>query len=432
MVFTTGKVITMKRFMLFIMFLMAGALSVLQPSGKDLNSGSVLNDSIQIITKYSLFSEYHKNKDYESAYPYGWEVLKVEPNKFAKWIYYKMEDITWFFHDSTDYPEAKKKAVADTTRYLYDMAMKYYPERQAYFQLKKAYITEFWLKVAPELAAKEYEKAIALDSGVAIYYYNRLGQLYKTLAQDNPEYKTTAIDFFTFLSDKEPNNPQWNQELEGLVESIDELVALAKKAWDLEPENLAKAWKYTSLCLKSGKQTEAIEALEKMVVAAPTTINYWNQLSSLYFKTDQLDKAIDAYKKLVELEPNTKEHYLNLGIALKDKGQLSAARTQFIKASEVGNNWGLPIFYEGLLYETAARNCGFEFMDKCVYQLAVDTYRRAYAMDASTFQAKERMAALGSSVPQKEDYFFRKYKSGQRIEISGNCYGWIGKSIVVP
>lgn len=432
MVFTTRKVTTMRVKMLFVVFLMAGSLSLLNASGKEFNLSQSANDSIQLITKYSLFSEYHKNKDYESAYPYGWEVLRTDPKKFAKWIYYKMEDITWYFHDSTDYDAAKKKAVADTTLHLYNMAIENYPDRQAYFQLKKAYISEFWLQVAPEQAAKEYEKAIALDSGVAIYYYNRLGQLYKTLAQNSAEYKSTAIDFFTFLSDKEPNNPQWNQELEGLVESIDELVALAKKAWDLEPENMAKAWKYTLLCLKAGKQEEAVAALEKMVVVAPSTINYWNQLSSLYFKMDQLDKAIDAYKKLIELEPTTKEHYLNLGIALKDKGQLSASRVQFVKASEVGNNWGLPIFYEGLLYETAARNCGFEFMDKCVYQLAVDTYRRAFAMDPSTFQAKERIAALQSSIPQKEDYFFRKYKSGQRIEITGNCYGWIGRSISVP
>jgi len=169
-----------------------------------------------------------------------------------------------------------------------------------------------------------------------------------------------------------------------------------------------------------------------MVKKSPATINYWNQLSSLYYKLDRLDAAIDAYKKLIELEPTTREHYLNLGIALKDKGQLSAARVQFQKASEIGNNWGLPIFYEGLLYETAARNCGFEFMDKCVYQLAVETYRRAFNMDPTTTQARERISALQSSVPQKEDYFFRKLKSGQRVEITGSCYGWIGRSITVP
>lgn len=420
----------MKKVFAIITFLFVAFAAPVQAAGM-LNAATA-NDSIQLITKYSLFSEYHKNRDYESAYPYGWEVLKTDPKRFAKWIYFKMEDIVWFFRDSSNFDEVKKKAVEDTTLYLYNLALENYPERQSYFQLKKAFIAEVWLNWPAVESAVEYEKAIALDSTVAMYYYNRLGQLYKAIAKENPEKKEQAIDFFTFLSEKEPNNPQWNTELEGLVESIDELIELAKKAWDQDPENLTKGWKYTSLCLKAGKQELAVAALETMVKKSPATINYWNQLSSLYYKLDRLDAAIDAYKKLIELEPTTREHYLNLGIALKDKGQLSAARVQFQKASEIGNNWGLPIFYEGLLYETAARNCGFEFMDKCVYQLAVETYRRAFNMDPTTTQARERISALQSSVPQKEDYFFRKLKSGQRVEITGSCYGWIGRSITVP
>ena len=30
---------------------------------------------------YSLFSEYYKNKDYESALPYGWKILEKYPEK---------------------------------------------------------------------------------------------------------------------------------------------------------------------------------------------------------------------------------------------------------------------------------------------------------------------------------------------------------------
>jgi tetratricopeptide (TPR) repeat protein len=132
------------------------------------------------------------------------------------------------------------------------------------------------------------------------------------------------------------------------------------------------------------------------------------------------------------LDPNTKEHYLNIGIAYRDKGSFSAARTQFQKAYDLDRNWALPVFYEGLLYETAARNCGFDFMDKCVYQLAVDTYRRAVSIDPNFSQARDRISALSNSVPTKEDYFFRQLKSGTSIRIEGKCYDWIGRSITVP
>ena len=33
------------------------------------------SDSMKVLTDYSLFSEYHKNKDYVSALPYGWSVI---------------------------------------------------------------------------------------------------------------------------------------------------------------------------------------------------------------------------------------------------------------------------------------------------------------------------------------------------------------------
>ena len=58
-------------------------------------------DSMEVLKLYSLFSEYHKNKDFESAMPYGWQVLECDADRFRKWIYYKMEDGLWYIHDST-------------------------------------------------------------------------------------------------------------------------------------------------------------------------------------------------------------------------------------------------------------------------------------------------------------------------------------------
>jgi len=72
-------------------------------------------------------------------------------------------------------------------------------------------------------------------------------------------------------------------------------------------------------------------------------------------------------------------------------------------------------------------------MDKCVYQLAVDTYRKAVNIGGSSAaNARERIQALANSVPQKEDYFFRKLRSGSEVKIEGACYNWIGKSIIIP
>ncbi len=411
------------------LFLMLSVFSAF-PKGNTLVV--VPDDSTKILELYSLFSEYYKNKDYQSAVPYGWQVLQMNPEKFSKYIYYKMEDALWYLHDSSDIAPETKEAIADTMNYLYNLAEKYNPDSKGYFQVRKAFVEQEWLKVPADSVIADYELAFKYNPGLDSYYYNMLGQLYKANASDSNDYKTKAIDLYTKLSDKEPNNPQWPQELEGLVENIDELVALTKKNWENDKENPEKAWKYASTAMKANNFQEAVVPLEFLVNQSPESVNYWTQLAQAYQKTDQLNKAEDAYKKLIQIDPQNKNHYLNLGLVYKDKGQLSAARTQFQKANDVGNGWAQAVYYEGLLYEQAARNCTFDFDAKVAYQIAVDTYRKALSIDPNFSQARERINALSDSVPTQEDYFFRKYKSGQTVSPSGDCYSWIGKSVTVP
>ena len=140
----------------------------------------------------------------------------------------------------------------------------------------------------------------------------------------------------------------------------------------------------------------------------------------------------DSYKKLIKLQPDNRDSYFNLALLYKDMGQLSVARSYLNKASKVSDGWDYPIYIEAGLYEQAARSCGFEFEDKLVYQLAVDTYRKAARMGGEhSSAAAQRAKELQNSVPTKEDYFFRKKKNGEVIKIEGKCYDWIGRSVTV-
>lgn len=392
----------------------------------------VQSDSLKLIEQYSLFSEYHKNKDYKSALPYGWQVLSMDQKKFAKWIYYKMEDCLWWMHDSSDLTDVEKSAIADSMPNFYAMAFENYPDAKPFFQTHKAYVFETWLNKPVNEVISEYELASQLDPEMDPFYYDRLGELFINNADDNNEYKSEAIDIYSNLSEKYPDDQRWTTKLESLVENIDQLVDLAKRTWDLNPDDATKAWKYAALAIKANRYQEAIVALEFLVAKSPEVVNYWAQLATAYQKTDDLNKAESTFKKLIQLEPDKKEHYLNLGIVYKDKNQLSAARTQYQKASEVGKGWGLPIYYEGNLYEQSARGCEFDFDAKLVFLLAVETYRKARNMDPSLSQAQERINALSVAVPTNEDYFFRGFKKGDVIPINGKCSTWVGKSVTVP
>lgn len=80
-------------------------------------------DTLKIYRKWSLFAEYHKNGDYETALPYGFEILEINPGKF-KTIFLKMEDCLIYLHDSTNVDANQKKIYADTLMYIYDLAIK--------------------------------------------------------------------------------------------------------------------------------------------------------------------------------------------------------------------------------------------------------------------------------------------------------------------
>lgn len=390
-------------------------------------------DSMKILEKYSLFSEYQKNKDYASALPFGWEVLQLDPVKFKKWIYYKMETALWYLYDSTETTPEEKLSIEDTTMYLYNLALTFYPEDKSYFESHKAFIMENWLHAPDEEVIKEYEQAIADNKDLSSYYYDRLGKLYIKNMSDENDYKTKALDLYTYLSEIEPDNPQWPQILEGLVDNIDELVKLTKENWLRNKDDLGKAWKFAQTAMRAGAYTEAIEGLEFLISKSPETVNYWNQLATAYFKVGRFGDTENAYSKLIELEPDNKDNYYNLATIYTDLNKYSKARQYFEKASNIGGGWGKAIMSVAHIYEQSATNCpNNDFNSKLVYKLAQDTYRKAYSMDPSLTGARDRAGALSGVVPSQEDYFFRGYKSGTVVPITGDCFSWIGKSVTVP
>ncbi len=379
-----------------------------------------------------MFSEYHKNKDYQSALPYGWQVLECDKRKFAKWIYYKMEDCFWYIHDSTDTEITEQFFVEDSILAFYDMAIMYYPDAMAYFQVRKAFVSETWLNLNAEVCIAEYQKAAEYNPEMDTYYYNKFGQIYIANMSDENDYKFKAIDIYTMLAVREPDNPEWPRILSTLVDDVGQLLDIRKKNWELDKDNLEKAWTYASECLRAQDYERAIEPLEFLTQKSPETLNYWNQLATAYNKVGRLQDAEAAYQKLLTLDPSNKDFYFNLGLIYKEQGKLSKARQYFESANSKAGGWGMAIFSIGLLYEQSARNCTFDFNTKLVYLLAQDTYRRAVNIDPSLSQARDRISALSSSVPTQEDWFFHKKKSGDVIPITGDCFTWIGKSVTVP
>lgn len=388
----------------------------------------------EAMIQFSLFNEDQKNGLYESAYEYGWNVINNDPAPFVKYrLFPKMEDVLFYMHDSVATTDEEKAAFADTTIYFYEQAVQYDTAKKPYYLARKAFVIENWTDQPVENAIAAYKVALEADPNLDTFYQDRLGLLLSNNATDENGYKLEALELYSKLSEAEPENATWISRIESLAEDKNELVEITYKAWQLDQENMEKAWKYASTAMSNRNYDKAVEPLEFLVERSPEVINYWNQLATAYQKLDQIDKAVSAYKKLIDLQPDNAEHYVNLALMYKNQGQLAASRSYLQKAMSVDPSWDYPIYIEGTLYEQAARSCGFEFMDKVVYLLAVNTYREAASKGGNySSTAQERVSALSNSIPSQEDYFFRKIKSGDTVKIEGKCYDWINRTVTIP
>ncbi len=396
-------------------------------------------DSVNVMVEASLFFEAYKNKQYDLwTMDHGFKLLNTKPDAFPQFKpYKKLDKLIWAIHDDTSgaITEDDKKMLADTILYLYDRAIKYDSANAGNYLVKRAYIFEVWRGEPVEKVIEAYETAFNSGKKFAneTYYKDRLGKIYARNAEDDNDYKLKALELYSSLSEQEPDNAIWISRIEALAENQDELVEITKKSWDLDKENDEKAWKYASLCIKTKHFEKSIEPLAYLVEKSPDVVNYWRELAHAYDKLSETDKSIHAYKKLIELEPDNKVNYVNLAIIYKKLEQLSVSRSYLLKAISKDKNWDYPYWIEGQLYEQAARNCGFDFIDKCVYQLAVNKYKKAASLGGTyQLQASQRAKALSKSVPTQEDYFFRNLKSGDKIKIEGKCYNWINREITVP
>ncbi len=394
------------------------------------------SDSVNVMVEASLFFEAYKNKQYEMwTIEKGFNVINNKPDFMPKYkIYRKIDKVIFAVYNDSTTTDEVKATLADTVIYLYNKGIEYDPDYAGTYMVKKAYVLNEWKHADPKVVIEAYEQAFASGKEITnkVYYLSKLATLYEANISEDNDYQMKALDIYLKLADMEPENGRWHAKITSLAEDDEQLQEFMKKAWYADKENPEKAWKYARMCKRNGDYHGAIEPLHFLIDSNPEVINYWNEIARAYQKNDQIDMAINSYKKLIKLQPDNRDSYYNLALLYKDMNQLSVARSYLRKAAKVSPGWDAPLFVEAGLYEQAARSCGFEFMDKCVYKLAVDTYEKVKRMGGEhASRAAERIQALANSIPTKEDYFFRKKKNGDVIKIEGKCYDWIGKSITV-
>jgi tetratricopeptide (TPR) repeat protein len=433
------------------------------------------------INNLSIFAEYYKVKNYDSAYE-PWMKVRQECPKINAAIYSYGKRMLDHFIKTSD-GEQKITYQNDLIK-LYDEWLVNFPElrgrkiigeiisnkAQAMLDNKFASKSEVY-KVFDEAYNKDRS---SFDDPKPLYnYFKTYYELYKsnidgvTISsvfnkyEDISERFEEVIDGYSkqldvilkkeesgqTLSSREKSNKRayginsnasviYLNNLNAIIakeSTCENLIPLYRKNLDENKDN--PVWLNRAASRMDSKDcsddplfVELVELLHNLNPSA----NSAYYLGLLNDKKGNINEALKFYNESIGLETdNIKKARILYKIATKFKksNQFSKSRNYARKALDFQPSMGSAYLLIANLYASSANNCGnSQFEKRAVYWLAAKEARKAASVDARVKRIAERTAeSYEGRAPSKTDIFT---EANAGVVIKFNC--WIGQSITVP
>ena len=433
------------------------------------------------ISNLSIFAEYYKVKNYDSAYEPWMKVRQECPNMNAAIYSYGKRMLEHYIKTSEG---EQKIAYQNDLIKLYDEWLVNFPvlrgrkiigeiisnKAQAMLDNKFASKSEIY-KVFDNAYSQDRS---SFDDPKPLYnYFKTYYELYKegldgvTLSmvfnkyEDISERFEEVIDGYSkqldvilkkeetgqALSSREKSNKRafginsnasvtYLKNLNAIIakeSTCENLVPLYRKNLEENKENpiwlnRAASRMDSKDCSDDPLFVELVELLHNLNPSA----NSAYYLGLLNDKKGNVNMALEFYNESIELETdNIKKARILYKIASKFKksNQFSKSRTYARKALNYQPSMGSAYLLIANLYASSANNCGnSQFEKRAVYWLAAEQARKAASVDARVKRIAERTAiSYEGRAPSKTD-IFTEANAGEVITFS--C--WIGQSVTVP
>ena len=433
------------------------------------------------ISNLSIFAEYYKVKNYDSAYEPWMKVRQECPNMNAAIYSYGKRMLEHYIKTSEG---EQKIAYQNDLIKLYDEWLVNFPvlrgrkiigeiisnKAQAMLDNKFASKSEIY-KVFDNAYSQDRS---SVDDPKPLYnYFKTYYELYKegldgvTLSmvfnkyEDISERFEEVIDGYSkqldvilkkeetgqALSSREKSNKRafginsnasvtYLKNLNAIIakeSTCENLVPLYRKNLEENKENpiwlnRAASRMDSKDCSDDPLFVELVELLHNLNPSA----NSAYYLGLLNDKKGNVNEALEFYNESIELETdNIKKARILYKIASKFKksNQFSKSRSYARKALNYQPSMGSAYLLIANLYASSANNCGnSQFEKRAVYWLAAEQARKAASVDARVKRIAERTAvSYEGRAPSKTD-IFTEANAGEVITFS--C--WIGQSVTVP
>ena len=207
----------------------------------------------------------------------------------------------------------------------------------------------------------------------------------------------------------------------------------------------------------NGKLRQSLSESSQMLETFPNSIVLCNISGASSAGLKQFDAALKYYKKALEINPDYAEAYYNMGIALKDNGDLDAAIDSYKKALEIKPDYVGAYFNTGNIlkdtgdleaaidsykkaleikpdYAEAYNNIGLTLKDKGDLEEAINSYKKALEIKPDYFEAKENLISLLTSyIPQKDNpnLIVKVNEEIRKIDIKDNASNIISDDQIV-
>ncbi len=440
---------------------------------------SAQDDKSSCLENLSIFAEFAKVKNYDSAYQPWKEVRTICPElnvatfKYGERILahkiknatedkavYQQELIALYDNWITYFPTTKRgasevgkilsskaQALVDyklgTTQEAFDTFNKAFTQDAASFTSPKRLYTFFktsyqlykegnqsteelfnkYEEISEKFELEQTNLARKLD---VILKKEDAGEPVTSREQRNKRvYETNVLAFSTYAGN-----------LEAMISkesSCENLIPLYRKNFEVNKTN--SVWLNRAASRMDAKEcsddplfVELVEALHDINPSA----NSAYYLGLLKDKAGDSQGALAYYEESLTLEEDQYRKatiLYKIAVKFKTRGLKSKARTYALRALKNQPSMGKAYMLIANLYVSSANKCGAtQFEKRAVYWLAAKTARRAASVDPGVKKTALKMAAsyIGRA-PSKTD-IFTEGNSGQTIRFT--C--WINDSVIVP
>lgn len=402
-------------------------------------------DSLRCIRNYSIYREYSRQREYETAYSY-WKIPFDECPLINKNIYLDGVKIFRSRIEASTSPEQEKNGL-DTLMLIYERRIQYFGDKgnvrgrqgvdllrygrdnldfikQAYSYLNES-IELRKSKSSDAVLGSYFSTSIVLyqnkeiDANKVIEDYILVSEIIDEVLEKTPG-KKGFDDLRASVNDNFVNEgpgecetliSYFNQKLESKKEDVDFLRMLTSLLRNRE-------------CTDSDLFYHASKSLHQLSPTAESALN----LAIMDFKNGKFRGSSEFYQQAINLETDEDkkaDYYFGMAACNNEMDNKQKARELALKAASIRTNWGEPYILIGQLYADSKTDCSSISLPNAVYWLAVDMFLKAKTIDPSIEEkANKLILAYSKYFPNKEEAFFQNVTEGNSYSIG--C--WINET----